>query len=321
MKAKKIAGLLLASVLVLTGCSSSTTVKKDGKYVVASTKNTNIFADDIYNDFISTTTGKNATFSFVLQKIIDKYFPVDDDMEEYADEAIDNIKSQYKSSYGDDYEESLNSALSQSGYDDLDAYRKSLLKSLQYSAMVKKYVQNNFDKIFEDYYKTAKPHYISIIKVSVSDFDNITDDESSKLKEVKALLKTDKSFGDIASSYSDDSDSASSNGSLGLVDTTSDLASTYGDAVESEALSLKSGETSGQITGSDGYYFIKCTSTKKATMKKELKNVDLNSPLLTYDDYIIYDAFETYDLKYEDDDIKQMIEDFLKDARESESDS
>ena len=30
--------------------------------------------------------------------------------------------------------------------------------------------------------------------------------------------------------------------------------------------------------------------------EEELKSVDLNSPLLGYNDYIIYDAFETYKL-------------------------
>ncbi len=321
MKTKKIIGLLLASVIVLSGCSNSGSVQKDGKYVVASLKDKNLFADDLYSQFLSSPTGKNATFNFVLQKIIDTYFPVDKDMEQYADDAVENIEAQYQSQYGDEADAQIKSALAQSGYSDLESYRKSLIQSLQYATLVRNYVKNDFDKVFEDYYKTANPRYITLIKVSVADMSKPTAEEKEKLKEVNALLKTDKDFADIASSYSEDS-SKDAKGNLGLVDSkTTNLASTYGEEVEKKAFALKKGQTSGQIKGSDGYYFLKCTETSKEKIKEELKSVDLNSPLLGYNDYIIYDAFETYKLTYDDKNIQKIIEDFIKDARKTKKES
>ena len=55
MKAKKIAALCLASVLLLSGCGGKTV---DGKSVVASTSEGNVYADDVYDTLISTSSGK-----------------------------------------------------------------------------------------------------------------------------------------------------------------------------------------------------------------------------------------------------------------------
>lgn len=318
MKLKKLAAILLASGLVLTGCSS--TVQVDGKDVVASITDKNILADDIYSSLLDTPTGENALFNYVLQEVIDAYFPIDKDMEEYADDAIENIEYQYESNYGDEAQSYLESTLASSGYESLDAYRESLVQSLQYSAMIKDYVKNNFETVFEDYYANANPRYLSLIKVSVEDMKKPTADETEKLNEIKALLKTDKSFGDIAESYSDDT-SASVKGDLGLVDTSTQLYNTYGDTVEEAAFDLKANEVSDVIEGDDGYYILKCTGTDKETIKEELTNVDLTSPLLAYDSYMIYLAFNTYELTYGDEDIKATVEQYVKDALQAREDN
>lgn len=318
MKLKTVAAAIIAGGLVFSGCSG--TVQENGKDVVASITDKNILADDIYASLLDTPTGEDALFNYALQQIIDAYFPIDNDMEEYADDAIENIQASYESNYGDDAESHLESALASSGFENLDDYREYLVQSLQYSAMVKDYVKNNFEEVFEDYYTTASPRKISLIKVAVDDMDNPTTEETEHLNEVKALLKTDKSFEEIAADYSDDN-SASSHGNLGIVDSESELYSTYGDAVKEKALALKQGEISDIIKGDDGYYFLKCTCTDKETLKEELKTIDLESPLLAYDSYMIYLAFNTYELTYGDDEIKEMIENYVNDALETREES
>lgn len=312
MKFKSLTASFLACGLLLSGCSANT-VKKDGKDVIASIDEYDILADDFYSTLLDTPTGENALFNYTLDKLIDANFPVDDDMKEYADDTIENLEHQYESSYGDEAKSYLESALASNGYENLDAYRSSLIQSLQYSSMVKKYVKDNFETVFEDYYKHANPRYISLIKVSVEDMKNPTDEEKEKLDEVKALLKTNKEFGEIAKSYSDD-DSASVKGSLGIVDTSTGLYSTYGDDVEEAAFALKANEVSKVIEGEDGYYILKCTGINKEDIKEELTTVDLTSPLLTYDSYMIYLAFNTYELTYNDDEVKQIVEDYVKEA-------
>lgn len=315
MKGKQLCGLALASLLVLSGCSSS--VKEDGKYVVASIDDKNILADDIYSSLSSSTSGPSILFDYVLQQLIQEKFPINDDMKENAAQIVENIEANYKNQYGDDsYEKQLESALASSGYEDMDAYEQSLIQSLQYSEFIKKYVKDHFDEVFEDYYKQESPRIMSLIKVSMSDVDNPTTEEKENLEEVKKLLKTDKSFADIASSYSDD-DSKSAKGNIGVIDSTSSLASLYGDDVEEKALSLKEGKVSDAIKGTDGYYFLYCTSTDKDTIKKELKTIDIDSPLLVYDNYIVYLAFNSYKCTYKDDEMKKQIEKVVNDALKS----
>ena len=104
MKLKKCAAALLVSSCLLTGCSSSAK-KVDSKYVVASlskgNKTKNIFADDLYKDVLDSSSKNSTVFNAVLQNLIDKKFPVNEDMEEDADTIISQIKSYYKNQYGD----------------------------------------------------------------------------------------------------------------------------------------------------------------------------------------------------------------------------
>lgn len=315
MKARKLATLCLAGVLLLSGCSGKTV---NGKSVVASTSEGNVYADDVYDSLVSTTSGKSAVFQYVLDQLINKQYPVTSDMKDNANDMLDSIKNSYKSQYGEStYEKQFKSDLKSAGYKSQAAYKKKLIYSLQYAELVKHYVKTHYDKVFDDYYKMATPRMISMIKISVSDTSNPTDSEKSKLKEVQDLLSDGKSFGDVAKDYSDDSDSKSAKGSLGIIDTTSNLTNTYGSAVNESAFSLTEGQTSDVLTGNDGYYILKCTSTSKEKIKNKLKNVSIQSPLLTYDDYIIYLAFNTYDIKYHDAKIKKAVQDVVKDSLKS----
>lgn len=312
MKRKQICMFILAGALLLSGCSASGN-KENGKYVLSSVDGKTILADDVYNDLATTTSGKTSLFSFVLDQLIKENFPVNDDMKENAKDIINNIKANYQSQYGDEADKMLEGQLASGGYENIDAYEKDLISILQQAEFIKKYVKDNFDKVFEDYYQQEKPRIISLIKVSVADFENMSNDEKEKVEEVKKLLKTNKAFGDIATSYSDDN-SKSAKGNIGIVDSTADLKSRYGEDVETNALSLKQDEVSNAIKGTDGYYFLKCTNTNFDTIKNELKTVDIESPLLSYDDFIIYFAFQSYDLKYENEEAKKAVQEVIDDA-------
>lgn len=322
MKQKQLMGLALASLLVLSGCSSSSAVKNsDGKEVISSIDGKDILADDIYKNIASSSTGKNALFSYVLDELVKANFPITSDMEDNAAEIVKNIQANYKSQYPDDADTQLESALASSGYKSIADYEKSLVFSLQYSEFIKKYVKDNFDAVFEDYYKQESPKYMNIIKVSVADMTNLTTEEKENLEEVTSLLKTDKSFEEIASEYSADEATKSKKGSLGIVDSTSGLADTYGEEVEKTATSLKVGSKSEQIKGEDGYYFLYASSNKKEDIKKDLTSVDVDSPLLVYDGYIHFLVFNTYELKYGNEDIEKQIKDFVADALKEKEES
>ena len=321
MKLKKCAAALLVSSCLLTGCSSSAK-KVDSKYVVASlskgNKTKNIFADDLYKDVLDSSSKNSTVFNAVLQNLIDKKFPVNEDMEEDADTIISQIKSYYKNQYGDNYKSTLNQQLKSAGYTNMKQYREKMIKQIQYANFLLDYIDDNFDDVFNDYYQQCAPKYVSLIKISVSDTSSPTDNETSKLNEVKELISnTDKSFGDIAQDYSDDSTS-SKKGSLGIVDSkdTSGIANSYGKDVFNAIEALSEGQVSDVITGDNGYYFVKVTSTDKKTLKKELKKTDIDSPLLAYDDYLQYVVYNSYKINYKDKDIKKIVQEVVNKALE-----
>ena len=322
MKFKKCAALLLVSSCLLTGCTTSSAKKVDSKYVVASlekgNKTKNIFADNLYKDIIDNSSNNSTVFNAVLQNLVDQKFPVNDDMKEDAATIIKQIKSAYKSNYGDNYKDSLNQALTSAGYKNLSEYRQRMIKQIQYANFLLDYIDDHFDDVFNYYYQQCAPKYVSLIKISVSDTSSPTDDETSKLNEVKELISnTDKSFGDIAQDYSDDSTS-SKKGSLGIVDSkdTSGIANSYGKDVFNAIEALSEGQVSDVITGDDGYYFVKVTSTDKKTLKKELKKTDIDSPLLAYDDYLQYVVYNSYKINYKDKDIKKIVQEVVNKALE-----
>ena len=77
---------------------------------------------------------------------------------------------------------------------------------------------------------------------------------------------------------------------------------------------LSEGQVSDAIAGTDGYYFVKVTSTNKKDLKKELKKTDIDSPLLAYDDYLQYVVYDSYKVTYKDKSIKKIVQDVVKNA-------
>ena len=320
MKLGKCAAALVVTSFLFTGCqSNSKTVKEDGKYVVASLssgkKDKNIFADDIFKDIIATTSGQSSYFNAVLQQLMDQKFPIDDDMKTDADETVDQIQAYYESQAGENAEAQLESALSSAGFKTLDDYRENMIRVYQRCNFLLAYVEKNFDEVFEDYFTQASPREASIIKITMADVENPTEDETAKLNEVTALLASSKSFGDIAKDYSDDANTNKNKGGLGIVDTTSNLKNTYGSDVETKVLALGEGETSEAIKGEDGYYFLTVTNTNKDSIKKTLKkDLSIDTPLIAYDQYMSYLAYQSYDIKYDDKDVEKLINKVITEA-------
>ncbi|WP_278452891.1 peptidylprolyl isomerase [Thomasclavelia spiroformis] len=319
MKLGKCATALVVTSFLLTGCSNSNTVKEDGKYVVASLSkgksDKNIFADDIFADITNTNRGKSAYFEAILQKLMDDKFPTDKDMEIDASRTVEQIQTYYEAQYGDQAKDQIKTVLASSGYSTLDEYEKAMVQAYQKSNFLLDYVKNNFDEVFDDYYTYATPRFASIIKVSIADSENPTQEETAKIEQISAALASGTSFGEVATQYSDDSTTKVNKGGLGVVDTTSGLSSTYGSEVESKIFELNAGEVSEAISGTDGYYFVSVTSTDKKEIKKSIKkNLTIDTPLIAYDSYLPYIVYQSYDVKYEDKDVEKTVNSIIETA-------
>lgn len=309
-KQKSIA--LLSCGVLLAGCSSSPKpVVKDDKDVVASITDKDYFADDLFSIIKKSPTGESAYFEAVLDKLINHLYPINEVMENDAKTTIEQVESAYASNYGSTAETQLASDLQAQGFSDLQDYKDSLIVALQYAQFLENYITNHYDDVLNDYMTSATPRTLAIIQVSVADMEKITDDEKATLDEVTKLVNSSKDFNELAKERSSHA-SAANSGKLGIVDANIGLASTFGAEFEKQAFLLKDGEiTKEAIKGNDGYYFIKCISTQKADIENEVKDLGIDSPLISYDSYMVYDAFKTYEISYESDESKKLIEDYI----------
>lgn len=295
--ASKMAALIAAS-MILGACSSNAS---SDNVLATIDPDTQIVADDVYNDLLNSSSGKSAVYQYIIKEVIVSNFPATDAMETEADLTIEQIQNQFTTYYGSEAESQLNYALQQSGFNDLDDYRDTMIYSFQMKEFLGKYVDEHFDEVFEDYYNTKNPRYVSHVLIMMDDPDNPTDEEQKKLDEVQALINEGKDFADIAKEYSDDS-SASSGGELGICDEDTNFVTEF----KTAALSLKEGEISQPVKSDYGYHFIMVTSTDKETMKKDDQVLD--ERLLAYDSYTLYVALKEYNLTFADEKIQEIFQ-------------
>lgn len=316
MNFKKVGLPILLSSVLLTGCQTSGSVPQvDGIDVVASLTDYNIFADDIFAEIADTTNGENAYYAVVIQTIINKYYPVTEDMTKDAQIATDSILASYESSYGDLAEEYLNQALAYYGYESLDDYRDALISQYQYIAYLQDYIDANLDTVFADYFELTNPKVASVITISVENSDSLTEEEQALMDEIDAKIAAGEDFATLAEQYSEDS-TATAGGYLGVVDANTDLSSAYGADAE-DVTGLAVGDTSGWVANSTMISIFHCDSADADEIKKLVVDAGMDSPLLSYDSYLEYLAFQTYDIVYNDEHAQELIENMIADAMDA----
>jgi parvulin-like peptidyl-prolyl isomerase len=317
MNFKKYTAAIMVGSFLLSGCSSNSSAirQEDGKDIVASLTDKDVFADDILNQLLDTNVGRTAYYNAVLEELINTKFPVDDAMRIDADMIVENTQAYYKANFRDNADEQLESYLASNQWDDLNDFRDAIIKSLQNVRFLEHYVNENYEEVFNDYYTHATPRVLSIIKVNMIDVENPTEEENAKLEEINTLVHTSKDFNEIASEYSDDSDTKIKDGRLGVVDTTTDLSS-YGNDFAEVALSLGDGEISEPIKGTGGYFILKCNTNKEEDIKSRIQHLGIDSPLLSYDNFLSFIAFNSYTLTYESDEAEEIITEVVNKALE-----
>lgn len=302
MKSKSKLALMLTCMLMLSACQSDNTQQGAA---IATINGENISATQLYDDLMNSSTGKSAFFQETIRKVVTTNFPITDAMKTEAKITIENLQDQYSSYYGSDAETNLNNALTQSGFEDLDDYKETLLYSFQLQEFLSQYIESHFDEVFQDYYDTQHPRYVSHILISMDDPDNPTEEEQAKVNEVQSRLDAGEDFAELAKEYSDDT-TASVGGNLGICDKSTSFVTEFLDA----AMSLKEGEISGQVKTDYGIHFIKVDSTDAEKMKTDYQVIEERLP--SYDTYMIYLAMQDYNVTITDDTLKQIYDDQLQ---------
>ena len=150
--------------------------------------------------------------------VIDQSIETTKDIKKQANTLESNIKSN-ASKQSDDYESTLTSELAKYGYSSFEQLNDYCITSVKEKEMNKKYITKHFDEV-KKAWEEKSPRTVSIIKMEVSDADNLTETETKKKNNIdKALEK--ESFADVAKAFSEDSNTANKKGFAGYVDSDS----------------------------------------------------------------------------------------------------
>ncbi len=295
----------------------------NNEQVVASINKDDITADDLYDE--STPYDGSTIYNMYKNAVIDQSIKTTKDLKKQASTLESNIKSN-ASNQSDDYESTLTTELAKYGYASYEELNDYCLTSVKEKEMNKKYITKHFDEV-KKAWEEKSPRTVSIIKMDVSDADNLTETETKKKSNIdKALEK--ESFADVAKAFSEDSNTANKNGFAGYVDsnsTSSDSSSTStvpADVVTA-AIGLKKGETSDWITvtsssGTSLYkVYVKETNSKKIfNAKSDTVSNQALYAILNSDSSLSYKILDSYakklDIKFNDKDTKKKFDSYVK---------
>lgn len=239
----------------------------NGEDVVYSLTDQDVTASQFYDD-LYTSNGQNAMIQLFEKAVVEAAVSTTDSIKDTAKAQTEAVIANFQNQYGSSYETYLNSALKETGFDDLETYMIFQQKLNQVSA---DYAKDHFDEL--------KIRQISYILIQYENPDSpakeATADEQARMKAVDDALVNGTTFADAAVQFSEDQSSAPNGGVLGVIDKNS---SSLDSAFLEAALALNEGEVSDWVHSDNfGYFRIMCTA---ATPEKLAADNAENDPYL-----------------------------------------
>ncbi|WP_308587213.1 peptidylprolyl isomerase [uncultured Holdemanella sp.] len=296
----------------------------NNEQVVASIDGDDITAKDLYDE--SAPYDGSTIYNMYKKAVIDQSIKTTKDLKKQANTLESNIK-QNASNQSDDYESTLTSELAKYGYSSFDDLNNYCLTSVKEKEMNKRYITKHYNDV-KKAWEEKSPRTVSIIKMDVSDADNLSETETKKKNNIdKALTK--ESFADVAKAFSEDSNTANNKGFAGYIDSDSasssdsSSSSTVPADVVTAAISLKKGETSDWITvtSSSGtsLYKVYVNQTNAEKIFNAKSNTVANQALyaiLNSDSSLANKILESYakklDIKFNDKSTKKKFDNYVK---------
>lgn len=296
----------------------------NNEQVVASIDGDDITAKDLYDE--SAPYDGSTIYNMYKNAVIDQSIKTTKDLKKQANTLESNIK-QNASNQSDDYESTLTSELAKYGYSSFDDLNNYCLTSVKEKEMNKRYITKHYNDV-KKAWEEKSPRTVSIIKMDVSDADNLSETETKKKNNIdKALAK--ESFADVAKAFSEDSNTANNKGFAGYIDSdsasssNSSSSSTVPADVVTAAISLKKGETSDWITvtSSSGtsLYKVYVNQTNAEKIFNAKSNTVANQALyaiLNSDSPLANKILESYakklDIKFNDKSTKKKFDNYVK---------
>lgn len=181
----KKASLLLcafAMLITLAGCKDAKANISDGKTKLVTVNNTSISKNDVYG--ILKSSSSSAVLNLIQKQLYEiEKIEITDEMKKESHKNLDEIKKSYKS------DKEFKEALKNAGMKDENDYlKKFAYPAQQQAALLKKYVKDNKNKVFEKYH----PVKASIIKCDKKDN---ADQALKALKEKQSINEVTKEYG------------------------------------------------------------------------------------------------------------------------------
>ena len=303
---------------------------EDGQEVLASIDETAVTAQDLYD--YSTPFDSSLIYNMYRNQVVEQSIEATDDMKEDAKELEDAINA--NSSSTADYETSIAQELAVYGYKGYDQLYDYCLMTVKEAQLQRDYIEEHFEDCIEPL-KEKNPRTISLISMSVTDPDSLTEDEQKKKDNIDKALESE-SFADAATAYSEDTSTASNEGFYGYLDSgalSSSSSASLDATVIQAALDLEKGETSDWITVTDpntgltNLYRVHVDETDIQSIwdsKNETVSNSILSAVLNADSTLSYRIIEDYakdlDIEFKDEDTQKKLEDYLAQQLGDDSD-
>lgn len=301
----------------------------DGHELLVSVGNENVTADQLFEE--SSKFDQSLLYQMYKIAVLNEGVELTSDMKSEAKTLESTIRTNFQSQYGDDYETTLKQQLANYGFSSENPlYDYCLTAQLEKKANAD-YIDAHFDEEAE-ILNEKSPRTISVLKISVVDPANLTEEEQTKKNDIDALIESD-GFEAAVTAFSEDTNTVAQKGFLGFI--TSDDAQV---SVQSQpkvdasviqaALELEKDAVSDWVTVTDAYgqtslYKVKVNETDLKTMfgNEDLKE-DIMNAFLTADVKLSYNVIEELAAKvnvtFEDETAKQKIQDIIKGVLEDE---
>lgn len=300
------------------------TVKQvDGKDVIATLKDADITAEELYEQ--GEPFDKTILYNMYKNAVIDQSVKTTEELEKLAKNTqgliIQNAKQQ-----SDNYKEILTKELAGYGFADYDDLYEYALVNAKEGQLDKDYIKNHYDELQESVL-AQNPRIISIISMKVADPNNLTDEEKKKQENIDQSIEKD-GFAKAATAFSEDVETAPNEGVFGYVDKNS---SNLDSAVVSAVTELENGKVTEWIQVTDsasGEVSLYKAHVDETDLKKifDSENTDIqnalndafvqNNPSLRAD--AIEEAAKKLDIKFENDDVKKKLEEYIASLQNKE---
>lgn len=283
---------------------------KDGKDIVFEINGESVTADNLYEEMID-KIGISAVYSLIERAVVEQKGTLTEDIKSEAKIQSDSTINNFKEYYKDDYKTVLLQSLNSVGYQNIEDLQKYFEHLIMLDELTLDYLYSNEAKYIVPFLTSNKPRIVSHILIAMDNPATPTEEEQKRWDNAKSALASGKSFGEVAKEFSDDTASATKNGSLGYVDANTEFVPEFLKA----ALALDDKTTRSEWIKTDyGYHLIQLDSTDLDVLKKEkgfeMALISANTPA---QHLMVWNDANDLGLNFhENETLKEQIENYIK---------